>query len=642
MALSKLAPEDQKNILGLHRRLRLLARARSCADVSRKHFSSRLENKTAQPRCTDDVGAAQQRALTLHEAFELVQGAVGRSKVRSGHGAQLQRDIDDLTAWAKAARGCELTEVGLDEAPSGLVGALAVHFIDACEGAAGDADADLVALDQEITAATAHVNPDGALAANLARWARVPGDTTSLCLSGQTLSRATRQGLLDVLSAQNALRVVHLSDCSLRDADFALMLPVLGGMQHLRVLSLPGNLLSTASLAAIEEALLQPYVFPTLQLLDVSANELPERCANALQKRIAERFVEGNKTLKADAWLLREGRTGGDTSKDTYALSLDGGLSRTLTMVDVLVEIELKLGRRLDDVFSIVSGSGFGGIVAAAVRLAKPLADVKRLLSTISSDVFSTQDYSVPWALEAGYRRLRTAAYGDWFSPALLQTHLEEFFGAATTLGCARKPLQIVATEAREGGGEFVFRNYDSLVGMPHGANLSASPVALLCRAACATPTLFAPVDVPGVGAVVDGGVLNSNPSLLLFSEIVQQIPVQSIVLVSLGCGKADDTPYSSLADLLARHGVEDPVALLASAQRPHECLRSLANFTKRLRYHRLDPVPCRPLLFDYTSVLPYDCHAEVLEASCKATQDWLAADFMQEQIKLLITNLTQ
>ena len=613
--------DERKKIAGLYRKLREAARTKSSADCAREEFTSRMGRDSTEP------------PLTAHEVAEMVKVVVKRSKLRAHHRSLVNQDLKCLQDYTALK---DNTALSIAEVPSEIIGPLSVNFIGACEGAAADAEEELHTFDKEITTHLAVYNaqPDAYLNMELGYYTANSGVSHALCVVGQPLSKVTRGRLVTSLEAQNVLRLVYLHDCGLRDEELRLMLPTLAGMQHLRVLCLPGNLLSHITVARLSAELEKAHAFPSLQVLDISGNGIPHSEAKHMQKEVSERFARRNKTFKTDPWLSRELQR----SQEPRVLCLDGGAARCIVEVQILIELEKRSGKPLDDVFDLVVGSGFGALIAVGIRLKKNLTEILDLLLLICQEVFSTQDYTLPWVFEAGYRKARSTAFGNWYPGTLLHHYIAEFTAKAAMKDVV-KPLQIVASRHIDyttscsikslEGREVCFRSYATSVILPYGVYSADLDLATVCCASCSTPGYFAAVEVPGVGMCVDGGVSHANPSLLVLTELLQQTPVQSIVLVSVGSGIAAGptaASYSSLYEALSQHAGDPTAPSFASPQKPHSCLNALEAM-KVLRYFRYDPAPARPLLFDY-STMPHDeCKTETLQLAITATKDWMESE---------------
>ncbi|KAJ9451220.1 putative inactive patatin-like protein 9 [Diplonema papillatum] len=615
---------DRKAVLATYHRLQDLARARCSTDLQRKMFSSKM---------------ATEEGMTVGAALSMLEEVLRKSKVRAAHRKQLEDDVQTL---AKAARDDYLNTM-----PSSFVGALSVRVLSACESALADIDEALVATDAELQQHLEKVNisPEKLLQDELLTFKAGRGDRHALLVEGQPFSRQNRQMLLEGLEEQNALAFVSLTACSLRDADLDFLLPVLRGLQHLRVLQLKGNLLSVTAVKRIEDSLANTLHFPCLQVVDLSGNEAPAPDIAKLQRKIRERFQKGT-SLKQDGWLRQLLEK--EPTRRIKVLALDGGGAKCLAQLEVLVRLERELAKRktcsgdsmciLNDEFDMVVGTGTGAIVAAAIRCGKPLSQIQKALTKVYQMVCTTNEWTILWAMESLYRGVRNMAVGDWYSgPAFQQLLDAELFGKDgitedtkpfTIIMCTKSKAAsasgVVSSNPKLGVIETCFRSYKSYVREPRGAVINSSlPLPRLCRACCATPNYFHPVTLDKLGSFFDGGVCFQNPAAVIFSELSQQVPINQITLVSVGSGSTSGpSMHSLLAEHLSRSTNTPAFPSFSDTLPPHHALAGLARVTE-FNYVRLNPAPVRPLLLDYSALRFDESHPLALESIALAGANW-------------------
>jgi len=81
------------------------------------------------------------------------------------------------------------------------------------------------------------------------------------------------------------------------------------------------------------------------------------------------------------------------------------------------------------------------------------------------------------------------------------------------------------------------------LPGARHVKRVTTAPLWVAARATSAAPTFFPPCIYTG-RAFIDGGLLNNNPSNHAVAEAARLFPHRPIILVSLGCGEEEPTPF--------------------------------------------------------------------------------------------------
>ncbi len=227
-------------------------------------------------------------------------------------------------------------------------------------------------------------------------------------------------------------------------------------------------------------------------------------------------------------------------------LALDGGGIRGLVTLEILERIERLLadasGRPdlvLADYFDYVAGTSTGAIIAAAIALGMPVADIRGFYLANGQAMFA----------KAGLLRRFRYKYED----DQLAAKLQEVFGADTRLGSERLRTLLM----------LVLRNVTTDSPWPISNNPRAKynaqgradcnlqlPLWQLVRASTAAPVFFPP-EVVEVGhhsfVFVDGGVTTyNNPALILF--LMATLPPYALewptgedrmLLVSVGTGSA-------------------------------------------------------------------------------------------------------
>eukprot|EP01060_Flectonema_neradi_P017584 TRINITY_DN24448_c0_g1_i1.p1 TRINITY_DN24448_c0_g1~~TRINITY_DN24448_c0_g1_i1.p1 ORF type:complete len:623 (+),score=107.22 TRINITY_DN24448_c0_g1_i1:73-1941(+) len=599
---------NTKGIITTYNRCRELARQRCTTDLLRQKFMKTVED------C---------KRATTTELCDIVREALLKSKVRDAHRKVLEQDLEEIKSLCKDGEVTNLSSL-----PSELLGALTIHLLSACDNALRDIDESLVSTDAELQRLleSSPLTPDSLLQNEYQKLKENRGSRFSLIVQGQSHSRHNRQLLVEVLEQQNTLSVICLNNCSFRDTDLEILLPALRGMQHLRVLSLEGNILSGSSLELFVKVLNDdPESFPILQSLNLSGNEIPDESVDQLQQMVADRFTSRN-SQKEDGWILNNCQYEVDSKKKIKILTLDGGHARNLAQVELLEHIEDNLPdhQTLNDVFDIIVGSGLGATIAAAIRIGRPISTIKTTLKKIATDVFSTQDWSLLWAFESAYRGIRSYTFGDWYPGSTLSYILQsELFGSAK-LSDIPKPVILVGSDPEDPNSEICFTNFTSNIRKPRTVCNPDDELSILCRAVAASPGFFHPVSVTD-GMCRDGGVAHQNPAIVALSTLAQQVALDRLVFVSVGCGttRVVENEDTLLLKRLERN--ESSVVPLSSPEPPHLAMRSLSELScVGLTYHRVNPTPVRPLLLDYSN-FPFDeCHSSSLDMLTTAARDFV------------------
>ncbi|MEX2216487.1 MAG: CBASS cGAMP-activated phospholipase [Phycisphaeraceae bacterium] len=218
-------------------------------------------------------------------------------------------------------------------------------------------------------------------------------------------------------------------------------------------------------------------------------------------------------------------------------LSLDGGGIRGLVTAVWLARLESKLGSPLADHFDLVAGTSTGGILAAAVGLKIPAADMIDLYRKRARDIFPsawarrwnrvgrtfTQGLSAPKYSEAGLRQVLLDVVGDRSFAQLAIT---------PTLITSYNTLTRTA---------LVFKNHK-----PEHQSLLLRDI---LAATAAAPTYF-PAHVMQVEhadvCLIDGGVVANNPTACAIAEAVRwndarhpSLALKDFIVASFGTGHA-------------------------------------------------------------------------------------------------------
>jgi patatin-like phospholipase/acyl hydrolase len=227
-------------------------------------------------------------------------------------------------------------------------------------------------------------------------------------------------------------------------------------------------------------------------------------------------------------------------------LALDGGGIRGLISVEVLAEIEMRLGRELDagpgfvlaDYFDYIAGTSTGGIIAVLLSLGWSAARIRAFYVDHGREMF--RHAIAPWRI---YRSLYRATD--------LRATLAKLIGPDTTLGSEqlRTLLLLVMRNANTDSPWPLSNNPAAKYNTRGDANCNLDlPLWQLVRASAAAP-LFFPPEILRVGrtrfAFTDGGMTSyNNPAFLLFLmatlapyNLGWPIGEDRLLLVSIGTG---------------------------------------------------------------------------------------------------------
>jgi uncharacterized protein len=207
-------------------------------------------------------------------------------------------------------------------------------------------------------------------------------------------------------------------------------------------------------------------------------------------------------------------------------LSIDGGGIRGIIPLCALSELEKQLGKPARDVFSFVSGTSTGAIIAGGIASGLSAEQMLELYQSLGPKVFHFD--LLGFVTNLGGFRYRSTPLA-----ALLQT----YYGNITL---NELPIDILIPATRVSDGKPWYYVKDN----PCNAGTTGKTKLVDCvTASAAAPTYFEPYDVPGIGPSIDGGVgIAGNPIYQTCVEAFYYTPAGTYlpadtVVISLGTG---------------------------------------------------------------------------------------------------------
>lgn len=200
-------------------------------------------------------------------------------------------------------------------------------------------------------------------------------------------------------------------------------------------------------------------------------------------------------------------------------LSIDGGGIKGLYSATILRHLEEKFECRLSDYFDMFCGTSTGGLIALALSLKIPAAQICDFYDKEGPKIFQTFRKIEFMGKKYSNGTVKQLVNGGKFSDKNLKEALVKIFGEVK-LGESNNLLCIPSynvTEARP----FIFK-YDHKEGDMHRDNKAFYvDVALATSAA---PTYFPMVEIPYYDnkQFIDGGVWGNNPTLVGYLEALQ------------------------------------------------------------------------------------------------------------------------
>ncbi len=211
--------------------------------------------------------------------------------------------------------------------------------------------------------------------------------------------------------------------------------------------------------------------------------------------------------------------------KEFKILSIDGGGVKGIFAVKILSLIERELGIKTYDTFDLIVGTSTGSIIAGAVATKYDLTQLVDDYSDLAFKIFKRR-----WSSFGGFVRSK-------YSSKPLEAFVRQKFGDIK-LRQIEKPLIINATNASAGDVHVFKTIYQKTQRSGDYIRDGEVPLFKAILASCAAPTYFDPVDVNG-DLICDGGIWANNPSLVGYTDAVNNFKPTNIKILSLGTGKS-------------------------------------------------------------------------------------------------------
>lgn len=199
----------------------------------------------------------------------------------------------------------------------------------------------------------------------------------------------------------------------------------------------------------------------------------------------------------------------GTTGRRFRILALDGGGVRGACTAAFLTRLEDGLDAPIARYFDLICGTSTGGILALGLATEHPAAELLELYQA-RADVLFRRRY--PWL-----PKLAAMAVDSLYLNEGLHAELRDVLGSETTLGSAVTRVCVPAMNVTTGRAT-VFKTR-------HMADLERDHLLPMWRVAAATaaaPIYFDPVEIPGCGHYVDGGLWANTPATVGILEAIR------------------------------------------------------------------------------------------------------------------------
>lgn len=265
-------------------------------------------------------------------------------------------------------------------------------------------------------------------------------------------------------------------------------------------------------------------------------------------------------------------------------LALSGGGYLGLYAASVLAALESHVAQPIGQRFDLVAGTSVGGILAAAVAMERPMADVVRFFREKGAEVFSPR--AKPSGAVTRLLDLSRSVLGPKYSGLPLRRALEAELGTDTRIDQLLHPLLLTAVDVR--------RSLTKVFKTPHAdASIGDESVKLVdaVLAGCAAPAYFPAIEV-GDGLYADGGLFAVAPDQVALHEAEHFMGVDPsrVHLLSIGTATRGYRPVDGIeADAGAVGWLSDSRLVMTLIAVGQQHVQAMMEDRLGRRYLRLD-----------------------------------------------------
>ncbi|MGH8528345.1 MAG: patatin-like phospholipase family protein [Nevskiales bacterium] len=220
-------------------------------------------------------------------------------------------------------------------------------------------------------------------------------------------------------------------------------------------------------------------------------------------------------------------------------LALDGGGVRGVITAVWLRRLEQELGAPIRKHFDLIAGTSTGSILACALAVGRPPAALIRLYQEKARLIFPRSPKpkgGPPRNPPKGTQRwLLVPGYDGRGLTSVLRAQFKDGQGGDLLFGQLHPSVKLMVL------------SYDTISRRPiifnnHNAAHAGLPVYEIVKSSCSAPIYF-PAHVTTIEgqehALIDGGVVASNPALCGITEALSTQPKASLLVASFGSGQA-------------------------------------------------------------------------------------------------------
>jgi predicted acylesterase/phospholipase RssA len=207
-------------------------------------------------------------------------------------------------------------------------------------------------------------------------------------------------------------------------------------------------------------------------------------------------------------------------------LALSGGGYLGLYTAEVLARLETQAGRPLGRCFDLIAGTSVGGLLALAIAMEKPVAEVRDLFVQRGTEIFSKRGRPRYWWTDLWRYMLKPKYNG-----LALRDAIESVLGRETLLGAARHRVLIPSVNMTKGSVQmFKTAHHEKFV---RDYQRSAIDVAM---ATAAAPTYFPLAELDNA-YFADGGLVANAPDICALHEalVFLDVKLDDVRVLSIG-----------------------------------------------------------------------------------------------------------
>lgn len=215
-------------------------------------------------------------------------------------------------------------------------------------------------------------------------------------------------------------------------------------------------------------------------------------------------------------------------------LALDGGGIRGVIPATLLAEIERRTGKRIAEMFDLITGTSTGGILALALTTPDAKDATKPRYSAEDLVALYTEKGQTIFGRSLWHRLITLfGLLGSKYAVRGLDQTLHAYFGESRLKDAVAEVL-ITSYDLESRDAWFLARHKARTDGT------SDFKMVDIARATSAAPTYFRPerLSLTPPTAMVDGGVFANNPAMCGLVETIKLHGVQDIIVASFGTGE--------------------------------------------------------------------------------------------------------